>query len=1094
MSTSMGLYNDKDMDLLGLASSGGVLAYHKGACYMYRKSDDKPWSDFGGTKERGETTRETIWREAAEEAGITESDVTKVYGTIPGNGYVLLVVEVGVEPTTQRSAIETTSTVGRMERFPSGYERHVRLNLIWKKLGPMVREIEAAYEDPSHGFNFEDVGDDYNGHEEEKHGSCDPPRQYEDDAAEEEEDEGGAADEEEGDDAPPVKKSRVEKGTSGGGGGGGGGGGDGGDPAPDGTRKENFVTHLIEKIDKGRCEAVLGIKTKAEFETYFPRNSDDHGKMDFTFQNTIKYLKKMKKEGRGRWDKLGGAPSNMYIELDVKYKHSQNNPTTGRLFTCGGIQNLRSRVRMYLTEGILRDYDMCNAHPNLHVAGCERFGIECSELKKYCADRSGFLQRNDVDKHFMLELFNTDRPWFKIKKGSREIHSLVTEVLSSKHKMRPLLGDTYHTTNANNPISSIVNGAWCDWENQALQAAMKEIYNDRSGSYESLDIGPSPEMSVAFQERVSVMSFDGLMARGDVDLGMLEKATNLKWAEKPNVYVPPDGVSMLEWAVYDTGVDDVPPVLQKPPSKKGKKKGDKAPEDLLRKWHIDWKDDITQRLVAEKMIELFYKDTVMFTGEGTRPDGFMYNGVFWSPMGKHCLQLRQEGCIKIARYYNEEATAFLRGLQDSGKDLSIGDRDTLGKKLTQLDTISFTNGYMDWIKSRTYIERVEWNNNPNLCVFTDSVYDLEAGVFIEPSRDQFTNTTFGYAYGDGGDDDAVQEARVYIDETFLPSILGSEEIVRYVKVVMASFLAQGNKEEKGHFWLGDGRNGKGTLTKLLNAALGEYSGDLNLGFYTSEDTAADSPNNNLYSVRNARLLLTSEIGMSTKHPDQAQTFALEKFKAMTGGDPQLARQNHENNQVVFAGGSVLIQTNIMPEMMGVHRGENASLRQRIEIVRFPFSFVEDAALIAQEPEKYKLVDSSIKARFAKPEYRKAFIMMLLEYHKIYREEGIVTPASVGEFKRRYFEDADKVGTWIRATICEHKDVDYRERFSMGLGPLYATFKNGGNYVTVKQFKDDVANLLGTRDPNNKKGTRGVYSSSGYSFLQGYTLNDEMNDD
>jgi phage/plasmid-associated DNA primase len=415
-------------------------------------------------------------------------------------------------------------------------------------------------------------------------------------------------------------------------------------------------------------------------------------------------------------------------------------------------------------------------------------------------------------------------------------------------------------------------------------------------------------------------------------------------------------------------------------------------------------------------------------------------------------------------------------------------------KLQQLDTHSFTNGHIEWIKNATYVETVEWNNNPNLCVFTDSVYDLETGAFIEASREQFTNATFGYAYSEGGDDAAVQEARAYIEESFLPSILGDAEIVRYVKIVMASFLAQGNKEEKGHFWLGDGRNGKGTLTKLLNAALGDYSGDLNLGFYTSEDTAPDGPNNNLYGVRNARLLLTSEVGMSTKHPDQAQTFALEKFKMMTGGDPMLARQNHENNQVTFAGGSVLIQTNIMPEMMGAHRVENASLRQRIEVVKFPFSFVEDTALIAQEPEKYKPVDSSIKARFEKPEYRKAFIEMLLEYHKIYREEGIVTPASVNEFKRMYFEDADKVKMWLQTTVREHEKVEHRDKYSMGLQSLYQTFRATGNYVTVKQFKDDVAMTLGTRDPKNKEGARGVYICKGYSYLQGYELNADMDED
>jgi hypothetical protein len=59
-----------------------------------------------------------------------------------------------------------------------------------------------------------------------------------------------------------------------------------------------------------------------------------------------------------------------------------------------------------------------------------------------------------------------------------------------------------------------------------------------------------------FKERVAVLAFDGMMVRGSVDLKMLEEATNLRWAEKPNVYVPPDGVSMLEYPVYDKASQD----------------------------------------------------------------------------------------------------------------------------------------------------------------------------------------------------------------------------------------------------------------------------------------------------------------------------------------------------------------------------------------------------------------------------------------------------------------------------------------------------------------------------------------------------------
>jgi hypothetical protein len=73
-------------------------------------------------------------------------------------------------------------------------------------------------------------------------------------------------------------------------------------------------------------------------------------------------------------------------------------------------------------------------------------------------------------------------------------------------------------------------------------------------------------------------------------------------------------------------------------------------------------------------------------------------------------------------------------------------------------------------------------------------------------------------------------------------------------------LKQCNSEERAYFWLGLGRNGKGTLTALLKLALGNYFGELNLAYYTTYDKSPDVPTNNLFMFRHARMLSTPEIG------------------------------------------------------------------------------------------------------------------------------------------------------------------------------------------------------------------------------------------
>ena len=56
-------------------------------------------------------------------------------------------------------------------------------------------------------------------------------------------------------------------------------------------------------------------------------------------------------------------------------------------------------------------------------------------------------------------------------------------------------------------------------------------------------------------------------------------------------------------------------------------------------------------------------------------------------------------------------------------------------------------------------------------------------------------------------------AKEYI-MTILHNTLNPDN-VDYVLKVVASFLKQSNPEEKAYFWLGRGRNGKGTITELI---------------------------------------------------------------------------------------------------------------------------------------------------------------------------------------------------------------------------------------------------------------------------------------
>jgi hypothetical protein len=57
--------------------------------------------------------------------------------------------------------------------------------------------------------------------------------------------------------------------------------------------------------------------------------------------------------------------------------------------------------------------------------------------------------------------------------------------------------------------------------------------------------------------------------------------------------------------------------------------------------------------------------------------------------------------------------------------------------------------------------------------------------------------------------------------------------------------------------------------------------------------------------------------------------------------------------------------------------DNVSLKERIEILEFPFSYVEDDNLIESNPESFKKRQNNIKAMFHTPVYGYAMFQLLL---------------------------------------------------------------------------------------------------------------------
>jgi len=496
--------------------------------------------------------------------------------------------------------------------------------------------------------------------------------------------------------------------------------------------------------------------------------------------------------------------------------------------------------------------------------------------------------------------------------------------------------------------------------------------------------------------------------------------------------------------------------------------------DWERLTHHSFALDLKDRLLFDKG-----SSSIVFTGKSKDMVGYMFNGVYWEELGLHNAEIKRKYFAVMYKEYMEHFSRVAHHYDDV-RQASIKNR------ILDLDNVNFRESVIKALQAECYIEKIEWNTKHNLFAFKDCIYDLDLGDFVEPNPEDYINYTCGYEYGKI-DKETLTKCKKDFDKYF-DTIFGNAELIAYMKKLLASFLRQENPEEKAYFWLGSGRNSKGTLTKFLQKALGRYFGEIPLEFYTTQEKKQDAPNNQLTNNQYCRVHNTAEVGEDTYNITKGQTFLSSNFKRASGGDlittrPLFAKKDE---MIEFRMGKPLIQTNLMPNIVGIELPENISLRERVVVIPFPYSFVDDDEQIAKNPTKFKKRDNKVKEMLDKNEYKIAFITMLMENYATYKKEGLVQPKMVIEEKKKYFEDADLVKIWLDNNVKEEipnekgeytKKLDIRQE-------MFPSF-NGEGAMKYAKFKSEVERLCGKRETRNGKG---VFINAGYYYLQGYVWN------
>ena len=525
-----------------------------------------------------------------------------------------------------------------------------------------------------------------------------------------------------------------------------------------------------------------------------------------------------------------------------------------------------------------------------------------------------------------------------------------------------------------------------------------------------------------------------------------------------------------------------------------------AVEDLAMNWN-----DLTNDAMAVHFVNKYFttaagSKTLMYYVEENI--FYQFNGVYWkrlSATAQELMQLFPNDGSSDKQFIVHLWSAF----KAVEKDMKEDEATEIRKRIKSLESKSGRTPILESVKTMCSItEPIQWNRDRHLFVFQDVIVDLTTCRSIKAVPEQYINVTCGLEWNGefhGYTEVEMKEAQVFVKK-FVLNLTENAEMSGFLLRVMASFLYGKNIAEKAYFFLGQGRNGKGTLTALLMRAFGNYYGELKLEYYTTLPKAPDAPNGNLYGIANSRIINTSEVASSK---DKGEVWLDAPFKRLTGNDSMIVRKPHSPNSLTFTAGNVIVQCNTMPEFKGTDENVLA-LMLRILIINLPFSFVDDDALIASDPAKYRKRDNTVKHLFETDDkYKYALLDILFHIFAMSKEQYLNgtfldnagTPQKVRDSTKDYFGQFDTtsgVNAWVSDNLEEaelgatHKPLD--------VGVLFRDFmRDTGAKLTKVDFVGKVKSALGERSKDRAEHatTRGIYKNGNATLLQGYALKEVL---
>ena len=333
------------------------------------------------------------------------------------------------------------------------------------------------------------------------------------------------------------------------------------------------------------------------------------------------------------------------------------------------------------------------------------------------------------------------------------------------------------------------------------------------------------------------------------------------------------------------------------------------------------------------------------------------------------------------------------------------------------------------------VQPSEMDADPWLLCVNNGVVNLRTGELRPHDRDDLITKLAPVRFTP---DAPAPRWKRFLAEVFEPH----PDLVPFLQRAIGYSLTGITREECLFLLHGTGRNGKGTLIKLIDDVLGDYAGTAD--FSTFVQRRDDSgPRDDIAHMAGKRFV-------SAQESREGAPLAESLLKWLTGGDKVRARRLYENSWEFTPTHKIWLATNHKPRV----RGNDSAIWSRIKLISFDVSF---------EGREDRDLKDTLAAEL------EGILSWAVEGCLLWQTHGLAFPQSVTAATAEYRHESDAVGRFIdeRCVVGEYAQARAKS--------LYTEYKqwtdeNGEYTITATAF----GRRLAERGFRKTKDEKGIY--------------------